>query len=504
MKVSYQNGVFRCRPTLGNRHILQAAWVWNSAARSFETKELWKAWRLREHFDDSAVLFFQTRSVYKTPDWWFETDCVPKGQKLLPFQIEGVEFALRRNNSYLAFEMGLGKTPTAIVLMNHIHQQTVIVCPTFLVDNWLRELKTWYFMTAGAIRNGREVSLDLPWNCVVVPDSLLDRSAVQDAVARFEPGLLIVDEAHRFKTVDAKRTKALVNKIKTESVGKTILLSGTPMPARPMELYPLLSAFAGNTIGFRTQHQYGLRYCGAFENEYGWVYTGATNQDELKKRIHGSFMLRKEKKDVLKQLPPKEERIVVVGRNTGVVKKKWKEYRPDQHNLGELAKYSSQVAIEKFPLALQYIENILEGGFEKPLLVFAWHTSFILSLRDALQSQGFKVEMIYGKTPMQNRTEIVNNFQAGKIDVLIGQVFTMVGLNLTAASRVIFAEFSWTPGDNDQAADRAHRIGQDETVVVDYLALADSLDEQMLESLLNKKRVIKKLINKEKENADYD
>jgi SWI/SNF-related matrix-associated actin-dependent regulator 1 of chromatin subfamily A len=475
---------------------------WSPVSRQWETKKISIAARLREHFDQSAEKQIEVNSLEISPPWPSGV-LIPPDQQLLDFQDAGARFALQRNHSYLAFEQGLGKTPTAISILNTIGSPTLIICPPFLVENWKRELSKWLLKKSEPalnIESGKAVDISPKAPVVILPDSLLDRKAIQEYAAARDFGLLIVDEAHRFKSPTTKRTLAL--KSIAASIPRKVFLSGTPMPNRPAELFPVVSAYAADTIDFMNFHDFAVKYCNAYQNQHGWDYSGASNVEELGEKIK-PFMLRFTKDEMLPELEPKEERTILLSgvaerrqikkMESSIVKKFGSVANiVKKQNLGEIAGYRREVGVKKISRAVEYIKDILESTTEQ-LLVFAWHVEVL----EELTRQITDAELIYGATKNYERDQIVLRFQEEKTRVIVAQISTMVGYNLTKASRCIFVEASWSPADNAQAADRAHRIGQKDSVTVDYLVLAGSIDERVVNSFTIKQKNINRLFGKE-------
>jgi SWI/SNF-related matrix-associated actin-dependent regulator 1 of chromatin subfamily A len=477
----------------------KAQFFFNPMTRAWETAKLSRAIRLREYFDESARELIECTSVKVEP--WPGNPIVPPHQKLKAFQILAVKFALERNHSYIAFEQGLGKSVIGCTLINTVSLPTLIICPTFLVETWKREIRAW-------VRGGNLDVVDtgkpLPKfgrDVLIIPDNLLERENVQELLRDRDFGLLIVDEIHRFKNAEAKRTANLFKKI-IPLVPKVVGLSGTPMPNRPIELFPVLSHLAHDTIDYMKLHDYGSKFCNGHETKFGWDYRGSSNLTQLHRQIHGRFMFRKTKEEVLPELEPKEERIIVLAPPVPVAmlkKAKTLERKygsvPEiikRKSLGDIAAYRRELGLLKVPPALEYIREVLDTTSES-ILVFAWHTGTLGALYSGL-NQDYSTALIDGSVPMQRRDEIVEKFQKGKTRVLVAQVQTMVGLTLTRATRGVFVEFSWSPADNDQAADRMHRIGQKDSVTIDYLVLAKTHDETVMDVLLNKKDNINQVL----------
>lgn len=413
----------------------------------------------------------------------------PRGLYLKTFQIPALHWSVKAlledRSSYLALDPGLGKTIIAAVLSNRFFgEQIFYVCPPFLTSNTSEEFSKWCFRK----------------KLFLIPDSMLWKPKVLDEIKKRAKsgGILIVDEAHRFKNLKAKRTKTLFREI-FPLFGKAVFMSGTPMPnSRPIELWPVLVYAAPEIFGKKIL-AYGTRYCGAkYVKPWGWDFSGFTNRDEFKKKIFEYFMLRI-KKDGL--VPPKQEGLLTVGEGIPPIiskmeKKILEHYSPEDLIEGKLtllegekklhlATYLRLLGEYKLKYALPYIDAILTETQEN-ILIFAVHTETIAKLAKHLEK--YKPLVITGKVPKQHRQPLVKKFQNSNHRVFIGNIQACgTGFTLTKATRVLFIEFSWVEGENSQASDRAHRIGQTSSVLVQYVVLKDSYDRQRMEVLLKKR-----------------
>ncbi|KAJ0033914.1 hypothetical protein Pint_24162 [Pistacia integerrima] len=285
--------------------------------------------------------------------------------------------------------------------------------------------------------------------------------------------VVIADESHFLKNAQAKRTTAALPIIKKAQYA--ILLSGTPALSRPIELFKQLEALYPDV--YKNVHEYGNRYCkgGIFG-----MYQGASNHEELHNLMKATVMIRRLKKDVLSELPVKRRQQVFLDlaekdmkpinalfRELEVIKGKIKACKSEEEiqtlkfsekNL--INKIYTDSAEAKIPAVLDYLETIIEAGCK--FLIFAHHLSMLDSIHNFLLKKKVRCIRIDGSTPAASRLALVTDFQdkddikAAVLSIKAGGV----GLTLTAASTVIFAELSWTPGDLIQAEDRAHRIGQ--------------------------------------------
>jgi len=152
------------------------------------------------------------------------------------------------------------------------------------------------------------------------------------------------------------------------------------------------------------------------------------------------------------------------------------------------ATYRRLVGMEKVRPSAEYVNAVLSDSREN-ILLFAYHVEVIAALAVALKK--WKPLIITGSTPVKKRHDLVNTFQTTNARLFIGNYHAMgVGFTLTKANRVMLVEFDWVPGVNDQAGGRAHRIGQDKSVLVQYFVYKNSVDKSMIEAILKKRSAI--------------
>lgn len=501
MRLSFEAPYFILNCTFQERAVAKDnGFSWDTRFKRWATSSALVAARLREYADSSAKVQLQRMLLEYAP--WTGGFIEPKNDKLKPFQKDAALFALSRNRSYLALDPGLGKTPIAISISNQTRGQVVYICPPFLAYNTLEEFNRWNIhpeRTAAIFSTGRP---GIECDFLIVPDTLLAKFALRQ---REEYATLFVDEAHRFKNRTASRTKQLLGGPITPGLvsrfDRVVFLSGTPMPNRPIELYPILSQAAPETIDFMSLFEYGARYCALFKGHWGWDFSGASDVAGLFKRIQGRFMLRVKKQDALPELPDKLEEIVFIDKTLppsiqALERKVLKDHSPEDlyhHSLSpHVASYRREIGLLKLDPACHYIKECLDGGDEN-LLVFAYHRDVIDGLADQLSQ--YAPLVVTGDTTKEKRHEAVGAFQAANGPrVFIGQIQAAgIGFTLTRATRVVFVEYSWVPGENSQASDRAHRIGQKDFVNVQYLVFRNSIDRTVIETDLRKREIINQL-----------
>lgn len=434
----------------------------------------------------------------------------PTGKNYFPFQKAGILYGSLSENVLFADEMGLGKTIQAIGLMNFFKDKSAfIVCPASLVLNWEKELKEWLLEEASigilTSNNWREIK-----NCDIIIASfsyMSKEETVKEIVNPKEKRFkyLIIDECHYLKNPKSKRTKHILARNGLRSrVERIAAITGTPIVNKPIELYPTIKALCPKAIDNMTYFAYGLKYCGGYKGNFGWNFDGASNLSELGKRLRSNFMVRRKKDQVLKELPEKMVSLAYLPLDKefkGEIDK-YKDISEDKLHLKmtdkvgfeELSEHRRELGVLKVKNATKYIETQLNSGHKK-IIVFAHHKEVIAALEENLAP--FNVVSIKGSTPKAQRQKAVEMFQ-GNTDcrVFLGSINAAgVGLTLTAASYVIFVEPSWVPGENYQAIDRAHRIGQKNFVLAEFLVHKGSLDERVLKTMLKKQKNIDEILD---------
>jgi SWI/SNF-related matrix-associated actin-dependent regulator 1 of chromatin subfamily A len=524
--LTFESPLFVCRTNFQDRHVpKEAGFRFVKERRCWTTYNPAVAARLRAYADQ--VTRDEIDKVLITVSPWSKPLQLPRDLELKPFQPKACKFALERNKSYLALDPGLGKTVVAAVVAATLKTWCVVyICPQFLTLNTEEEFKKWAPGLQTAVVSAKTDLTDKRYfsdaQVLIVSDSVMTRPKVVEVVERHvcshRRAVLFIDEAQRFKTKAAKRSKALygsgygsfTRKYGLTSIfDKTVLLSGTPMPNRPIELFHTLSRVAPETIEFMTEQAFGEKYCAGFRSAYGWDFSGASNMKELAKRVKhptGPFMyrLRKDKLD----LPPKTEELLFVGEDmppslAGISRQILRKYSPadlmKQVIAGQLgvfetalpmATYRRMLALHKVGFTAEYVSDILDTT-NASVLLFGIHKEAIAELVKKLYD--YDPIVITGDVPTAKRHALVKAFQTSKhLRLFIGNIQAAgVGLTLTKARRVIMHEDMWTPGENKQAGDRAHRIGQTEPVLVQHVVHRNSLDAAVMQELLRKSETMR-------------
>jgi len=420
-----------------------------------------------------------------------------KGE-LYPFQKEGVSWIETHNGrALIADEMGLGKTVQAIGWMQ-LHPEirpVVIICPATLKLTWANEIAKWTDETDVAILSGTRSRTIKEKIIIINYDILHDWLSVLKIA---NPKLVILDEMHYIKSNSTKRTKA--TKLLTKGVDHVIALSGTPIINRPIEAFNTLKIL--NPDLFPDYWNFTRRYCNRKHNGFGWDVSGHANERELHQKLVSTLMIRRLKKDVLKELPDKIYSHIPIEINNS------KEYDEAEWDFIEFVRQTKgddaarrasnaeaftkievlkQLSVKgKLKRAIEWIHDFLE--VDGKLVVFATHVFII----DALMKEFSKIAVkIDGSTSMRERQIAVDKFQTDEsVQLFVGNVKAAgVGITLTASSNVAFIELPWTPGELDQATDRCHRISQKDTVNVYYLLAKGTIDMHLAQIIDMKRKV---------------
>lgn len=430
--------------------------------------------------------------------------------RMFPFQVEGVKYGLSRGGRVLiGDQMGLGKTVQALALISCYREEwpCLILVPTSLRDAWHEALRRWLDVRPGVIASvgsGAEAHKINAATFAIVPYSLVGKMQGKLAARNFQ--VVVCDESHFIKDAKAQRTKAVVPLLK--AARRAICLTGTPALSRPVELYSQVEALRPNV--FTKFTEFAQRYCSG--SRFGWQ--GCENPDELYAIISRLVMVRRLKRDVLTQLPPKRREQVYIAldkkteayREMKAVQEQLQRLRDHAKDNGLLLgaggdgkmnveekrlmnAYYVASAKAKATSVQDYLETLLDGsGAGDKFLFFAHHKELLDAASTVLRKRKTQFIRIDGATPTSERGGLVQQFQtvdAIKVAVLSIKAAGM-GLTLTAASTVVFGELSWTPGDIVQAEDRAHRIGQASSVLVQFLHAKNSVDDVMWGSVQNK------------------
>lgn len=429
---------------------------------------------------------------------------------LRPYQETGANFLATRKRALLADDMGLGKSAQAINACGRValdmdtHDISVgVVCPASLRENWVREFDRFWGHAA-------------PCGLLVESYDKVRSGCWKDE--HFD--VVILDEAHYLKSRDSKRTRTILGQgcmgnlgALIENVPYVFALTGTPTPNNSAELWPLLRALAPDLILGKNGKpmnywQFAMKYCTVVDNGFGMQIAGNRNTEKLKEMI-APFVLRRKKADVLKDLPSVTFDTLPLTNEIAAKALRGVEQSEEADRVrscldggqdlaglasGSVATLRRLTGIAKSAAVVSWIEEWLDGGGDK-LVVFAYHREVIAGIAERF-APGVVVSLA-GDTPNAARQAVVDAFQNNPgVKIFLGQIQAAgTGITLTAASEVLFAESSWVPSENSQAAARIHRIGQKNACLVRFATLAGSLDERIQMVAARKAREVAELFD---------
>lgn len=545
MKLYYQDKMFFCECSFQEKdYPKKAGFKWNKEIKKWFTESEAAAYLLSNELNIKYKGYEDLidKSLAKTPSKNFDVSS-PEGLSYLPFQLAGIEYALERKNTLIADEMGLGKTIQAIGFINYLTKEqnkklsAIIVCPNSLKLNWLKELQKWlvhkrivFILSANSFipRYQKERG-----DIIIVNYDIIKKLEI--FFMKWDFDIAIFDEAHYLKNEKAMRT-IYCNKIKAY---RKLLLTGTPIMNRPIELLSILQILESPIINDRSYFIY--RYCRGFSKNGAYDDKGAINLSELNAKLRDSCMIRRLKRDVLAELPEKRRQLITIEPSTkeeidavnNEMKKFYEtkkirdemslslhqkkiseqlseeEYKREIENIKSfvvasirhISELRQRTAILKIPYIVDAVDTLIEN--EEKVIVFAYHHIVIEALYDNLKK--YNPVVITGDTKIEDRDLYVKQFQDlnRNVKVIILNIKAGgVGITLHASSNVIFAELDWTPANISQAEDRAHRIGQKSSVNVYHYVIDGSIDCYLAKKILEKQEIIDKSLNYKIESID--
>lgn len=421
------------------------------------------------------------------------------------YQKEAYHYIVKNNGrALIADEMGLGKTLEVLSFIKAYTsiERIVIISPKTIKHVWDAECTKWGVNDLRWIIDEPPYYYDLDYKMhrkedgsMVVRGKALRAYNFRITIINYErvaawlpilkhwkPQLVICDEIHKIKNRKAARTKA------TEALAYkakfVIGLTGTPVANSPMELFTIANLIRHDMFDYTN---YNYRYCGG----EGQLCRTAHNADELHSIMTNSIMLRRLKKDVMKELPPKRhiqvELEIDMTSYDAIIEQWVKEADAESTAMGYEAMLRKCIARDKIPALLEWVDKFLEDTGRK-IIIFAHHKI----VRDMLKSHyGEKAVYIEGGVSDNKRKEAEYRFQNDdSIRVFIGSITaSSEGLTLTAASDVCMAESIYNPKTMEQAEDRAHRKGQESHVTV-WNLICTSTYEVDTQKLLDEKRIM--------------
>jgi SNF2 family DNA or RNA helicase len=427
--------------------------------------------------------------------------------ELRDYQVEGFEWLSRLAHwgvgACLADDMGLGKTlqALALILSRALGGPTLVVAPTSVATNWMAEAErfapTLNMKLFGAGDRAAMLKNAGAFDVIVVSYGLLQLEAELFKDVRWHT--IVLDEAQAIKNAHTRRSQAVMALRGDFRMAAT----GTPLENHLGELWNLFRFINPGLLG--TSDQFNLRFAGPIEK-------ASDKRAELAartrlRRLTQPFILRRTKAQVLSELPPRTEIVLPVElsqeetalyeslRRDALERIATLEAPQAQKQIQILAEMmklrraccnpqlvapDSGIRSSKLEAFARLVDELLENRHKA--LVFSQFVDHLTLLRKHLDERGIRYQYLDGSTPMQERKRRVDAFQAGIGDLfLISLKAGGVGINLTAADYVIHMDPWWNPAVEDQASDRAHRMGQQRPVTIYRLVARHTIEEGIVD-----------------------
>lgn len=418
---------------------------------------------------------------------------------LLPFQEEGLAFLLHNRRTLLADEMGLGKTVQALAFLAAVNEYPVlIVVPPYLLPNWIKEINR--FLTLPRDPRGQQNLFDDVGENIHVIHGLKPYSLPEANIylihylllrgwKRYLPKLgfktVIFDEIQELRhgTTEKYSAASLV----AETAENVIGLSGTPIYNRGAEIWNVVNILEFHALG--SFDSFSREWCCGYRGDI--VEKPDLLGDYLRRE---GLMLRRRKVDVLNDLPPKRRVVQAIDYDRGVYGEliqdavykagtidTIKDALQKGRTMRDIVNTERQATgIAKAPYVAAFVKMLLNDG--QKVLLFAYHHKVFEIYMSALRE--FRPVRITGLETTREKDQAIKNFKTGKSQVCLLSLRSTAGLDgLQSASCVVFGELDWSPAVHSQAEDRAHRLGQKDSVLCYYLVCDEGSDAEMQEAL---------------------
>ena len=434
--------------------------------------------------------------------------------ELRPYQQEGFQWMSRLAHwgagACLADDMGLGKTLQSITLMQSRAAKgpSLVLMPTSVLHNWQQELRRFAPALNVSILNQQGADRKAMVNNADAGDVVLSTYGLLvtegELLAQRTWATVVLDEAHTIKNRDTQTSKAAMQL----QADFRLMLTGTPLQNHLSEIWNLFQFANPGLLG--SFQQFTDRFILPIERDHD------QERQRLLRRLLSPFLLRRTKDDVLNELPEKteitlrvelsaDEQALYDNLRQQAIANLEENPKSTLQTLAEITRLRQaachprlvneklQIPSSKTAAFLHLVEELRQSGHRA--LVFSQFTSHLALIREALDSEEIPYLYLDGSTSSAERDRLVRQFQTGDEPLfLISLKAGGLGLNLTAADYVVHLDPWWNPAVEDQASDRAHRIGQERPVTVYRLIAAGTIEEKIIRLHQNKRSMADALL----------
>lgn len=485
---SYGRG--KCKFPATKRAAADLNWIMLRYPLKVEDKAAWE-----NNYNDAVKHVAHIQEFNKRP-----SKTVPPAEftgELREFQKEGLSYLLGVERALLADEMGLGKTIEALAyIAAKKAYPAIIVVPPHLMRNWENEINRFLHLPSGGqMRMDCKNSPDAihvikgltpyelpPANIYIIHYLLLRGWKTQLPEYNFQ--LVVFDEIQELRHTRTEKYSAA--SLLAQNAPACIGLSGTPIYNRGAEIWAVMNILEYHCLG--DYDSFTREWCQGYGTDL------VAHPEELGDYLRAEgLMLRRTKEQVLSELPPKNRVVQVVDFNKGQYGKliqgavdiaKSIDGIKDMFERGRLMRQAVNesrmaIGIAKAPYVTAFVKMLLDAG--EKILLFAYHHAVFDTYHEELKD--YRPVEITGRENTNEKAANVEAFMNGKTDLCMVSLRAAAGMNLQRASCVVFGELDWSPAVHTQAEDRAHRIGQKDSVLCYYLVAEEGTDETIQQYL---------------------
>lgn len=544
MQITYKAGRFHATDAVDPIAMQAAGWRWDKMKMAWIVADREKAAPFAAHAIGDAKTridaFIQARHDAVKDSFALDADIdvpVPDGCTIRPYQAAGVAYMVKRKNVLNADAPRLGKTIQTICTANAAYPcpggsafqklRILIVCPANAKINWHREWQKWNtlpHLTHGIISGSDNPQTDV----LIINYDILSRH--YDYLSSIVWDIVVFDEAHRLKNEQSARTRYCIGDGSTAHPGLAfsrlrIFLTGTPIKTRPIDLWPILKACDPQGLG-KNRWGFAERYCDAKKVNGVWDMSGASNMEELQRRLRQTFMIRREKHEVVKEVPSNRQTIILpqagltkllaserdaigalvddfeaallnlegsldrLSRLDGIV-------RDDDGGGSEaLSTVRQELALAKLDMCFEHMDELLAA--EDKIVVFAYHRAVVKKMYERFSETHGAVMVIGGLTETA-RQKAIDDFKTDPTRrVMVANLISAgEAIDLSVADVACFVEISWVPADLDQAEERIWAVTKERPVSIYKYVVEDSMDDIMLRVVEGRQKNIALAMNRE-------
>jgi len=410
---------------------------------------------------------------------------------LLPFQETGRDFLALRANAILGDDMGLGKTFQVIEAWKKLGLSSgIVICPQTVRRTWVKRIREQIPLSFIKEIYSPKLVPEISAFNVVNYDIVWKEPLISMLKEQTWP-VMVCDESHYLRSITAKRTKMLLGKKGLYSrCERNWMVTGTPVLHRPVELYAILRALFPSFLGKYTDfYTYAYKFCSAYQGDFGFDCTGASNLPELAEILR-PIMIRRLKSEVQKEMPPVTYDKIYLDPTDKLVKLTEQENQAEiQQQIGEIPSLRRALGIVKTLSAINMVKDLLETV--QKIVVFIWHEDVANAIGAAFPNE--HVFCTGKESASQKETSVVRFQKDPRIKIFIANIqsagFGLDGLQYVCDTG-LFVELSHGPKEIEQAVSRLDRMGQKNPVEIKFLIAENSQDEKLVNTLIEKSKNI--------------